>query len=1313
MQVRARELFTTVRSEGALLPPELLQRVADGDRDLPGTRPADYHLVEGESFGEAINRSWSRLQGAWLGFRTALEALAEGDAGTSVTRERWLLVLLSELGYGRLPTASAVEIEGRSYPVSHAWADVPIHLVGARIDLDSRTAGVAGAARQSPHSLVQELLNASDTRLWGIVSNGRRLRLLRDNAQLTRQAFVEFDLETMMDAEVYSDFALLWLVCHQSRVEAERPEECWLERWSGEAAERGTRARESLRQGVEAAISALGAGFLAHPANNTLRTDLRTGTLDTQDYYRQLLRLVYRLLFLFVAEDRDLLAPPQADEAARERYLASYGTQRLRELAERRVGGRHPDLWRGLRLVMDCLGSDEGEPGLALPALGSFLWSKEAVPDLGDADLANRDLLDAVRELAFVEQDRTLRAVDYRNLGAEELGSIYESLLELRPELDIGASTFALSSAVGSERKTTGSYYTPTSLIVELLDSALDPLLDRAAASDDPEAAILALKVCDPACGSGHFLIAAAQRIAKRLAAIRTGDAEPAPAPVRHALRDVISRCIYGVDVNEMAVELCKVSLWMEGLDPGRPLSFLDAQIKCGNSLLGATPELLAGGVPDEAFTPLAGDDRAFASELKRRNRRERAGQLSLGDEVQRFTQALARSATTVALSTDDSTAALRKKELGFRRFEASDEYRRARLAVDAWCATFVAPKRREMPQLTEASVRRAASDALTPDEAAAVARLRAEYGFFQWHIEFPHVFRQKGFDCVLGNPPWERTAFEDKPFFSLHAPEVLDAPTTQERKARIALLRSDRPDVYERYAFEKRASDAANLLASFRFPLGSSGRTNTYGLFAELFTTLMSLRGRAGVILPTGVATDAPMEAFWRMLVDKGLIQSLFDFENRKGIFPAVHRSTRFCLLALATAPFGGAATSVRCGFLLTAADDIRTGHRVYEVPIALLAVINPNTKQAPVCLSQRDLDLVARMHRTHPILALRGGKARARATRVMASTDKLLQPQRLEALVREGGEVDLTDNAIVSGRRPYRPLLEAKQINQFDPCFATYDGVGADALKRGDPRPVRDDERPTTSVPLPRLWSPETTVNQVLDARGLSDDWLLCVRDVTNATNERTAILAVVPRLGLLQPLNGVVVNDASEALWILAALNSFAGDYIARQKTPGTHLNVTIFNQLPVPEMEGEFVAFVLAAAFELSYVISALKGFALALGREHAPYSWSPPRRQALRTELDAALFHVYGFGRDDAAHVLDSFPIVCRKDEAAHGEYRTKTAILGAYDTMEALVSAGHPYESRLEPPPGYDPFRRAEATAPARPATKPGSASSY
>ncbi|MFN8188060.1 MAG: N-6 DNA methylase [Gaiellales bacterium] len=484
-----------------------------------------------------------------------------------------------------------------------------------------------------------------------------------------------------------------------------------------------------------------------------------------------LLRLVYRLLFLFVAEDRELLLSPDASADARERYERWYSTRRLRQLAERRRGTKHADLYEALKLVMTKLGQDGGCPELGLPSLGSFLWSEQAIAHLAKAELANADLLEAVRALATVREGRVLRSVDYRNLGAEELGSVYESLLELHPELNADAGTFALSTAAGNERKTTGSYYTPSSLISCLLDSALDPVLEEAAAKG--EEAVLDLKVCDPACGSGHFLVAAAHRIAKRLAALRTGDEEPSPEATRHALRDVVSRCLYGVDVNPMAVELCKVSLWMEALDPGRPLSFLDAHVKCGNSLLGTTAELMAQGIPDDAFKGLEGDDKEIAKALRKQNKLEREGQLSFEDETIDLLAGLEDRVAILDAAGDATPEELHAKEQLFRDLVRSEVYERAKLAADAWCAAFVQRKQKDAPRITTGVVRRFASGngAVPNNVAAAVRRLAAEYAFFHWEVEYPGVFgrAEGGFDVVLGNPPWERVKLQEKEFFADH----------------------------------------------------------------------------------------------------------------------------------------------------------------------------------------------------------------------------------------------------------------------------------------------------------------------------------------------------------------------------------------------------------------------------------------------------------------------------------------------------------------------------------------------------------------
>ena len=801
MQLRQRHQFTTIRTEGSILPADLLQRINERGAGLAGLKPDDYHLPGNLKLNEAINQSWNRLLGAWMAFRSALTKLPDTDPATTLTREKWLLPVFNELGYGRLLTARAIELDGRSYPVSHGWQHTPLHLVGAGVDLDKRTAGVAGAARMSPHGLVQELLNRSEAHLWGMVSNGLRLRILRDNVSLTRQAYVEFDLEAMMNGELYADFALFWLLCHESRVHAEKPQDCWLEKWSKAAQDQGTRALEQLRRGVEEAIEALGRGFLAHASNHALVARLRTGTLSTQDYYRQLLRLVYRLLFLFVAEDRDLLLRPDADAQARERYERFYSLSRLRLLAEKRVGTRHADLYHGLRLVMAKLGSDAGCPELALPALGSFLFSREAIPDLEACDIANAYLLDAVRALAFINDRHGRRLVDYKNLRSEELGSVYEALLELLPDVHIEARQFELKTVSGSERKSTGSYYTPESLVQCLLDSALEPVVAEALKQPDAAQAILRLKVCDPACGSGHFLIAAAHRLAKHLASVRTGDDEPAPEAVRTALRDVIGHCIYGVDINPMAVELCKVSLWMEALEPGKPLSFLDHRIQCGNSLIGATPALLKDGIPDDAFKPIEGDDRAVCSEYRKHNKQEREGQQRLfayAPEPWTRLGNLATGLLQLEEISDDSIAGVRRKQERWEQLVRSQGYIYSRLWADAWCAAFVWKKIRDHSHpypITEELFRKIERNpfhVVNTWHEQEIRRLAEQYQFFHWHLAFPDVFRvpvgdeepeneqtgwNGGFDVVLGNPPWERIKLQEKEWFATRRPEIANAP--------------------------------------------------------------------------------------------------------------------------------------------------------------------------------------------------------------------------------------------------------------------------------------------------------------------------------------------------------------------------------------------------------------------------------------------------------------------------------------------------------------------------------------------------------
>ncbi len=1328
--------FQTVHTEGGLLPADQLRRIVA--TEAAGTSPADYDLPPGETINEAISQSWSRLCKYWADFQESRSSLPDDQAGTDITNQKWLLPLFRELGYGKLTTSKSPEIEGKTYPITRFYSHLPIHFVGCNIKLDKRSPGVKGAATSTPHGLVQEFLNRSDEHLWAVVSNGRQLRILRDNVALSRQSYVEFDLEGMFDGEAYSDFALLWMVCHVTRTEGERPELCWLEKWSSAAREQGTRVLEDLRNGVERSIEALGRGFISHPANDALRQKLRNGDLDKQVLYHQILRTVYRLLFLFVAEDRNLLHTPETSDEARALYDEYYSTRRLRDMAEQIKGSRHTDLWHVLSLTFQAV-SGEGETEairthLGLPALGSRLWRLDETPDISGPGpdvtspvlISNDDLLDAIRHLAYVQQERTLQSVNYRDLGSEELGSVYESLLELQPDIHVEARKFELRTVAGSERKTTGSYYTPDSLVQCLLDSALEPViadrLGKANTAEDKQQALLDLKVCDPACGSGHFLIGAAHRIARHLASLRAiaeGEAEPTPDVYQHALRDVIAHCVYGVDINPMAVELCKVSLWLEALDPGRPLAFLDHHIQCGNSLLGTTPALIAKGIPDDAFKPIEGDDKEACKQLKAENKSERKGQRRLWGAMPSIHLGnMAQTFANIDAEDDSTPEALAAKEKHYQEFVSSAAYENARFLADAWCAAFVWPKTDPRdPAVTTETIRRIEDN---PHEyppgspiREGVRKLARQYQFFHWHLVFPDVFHvpaegeqaeneqtgwSGGFDCVLGNPPWERIKLQEKEFFAARDPEVANAPNVTARKVLIDALQETNPALYSAYKTELRKADGESTLLrnTGKYPLSGRGDVNTYAVFAELKRTLLALPGRVGCIVPSGIATDDTTKLFFQdIIATNGLLQ-LISFENTNRIFPEVKTTYRFCLLTMAR--HGRAGLPVRFAFFLTEVSQALDSNYGFTLTNRDIARINPNTKTCPIFRTDRDAKLLAYVHGSLPILWTESvSNGNVWGIRFQRMIDIGKDASLLVPVAEHDGEVDSNE---------LRPTIEDWMIHHFDYRYQADGGTPTTPEQHKDP----------LYVPKARYLFNLQEASQRCDGK----QYFYAYRKRTNASDSRTVIGAIVPQAGVLETAPIIYSEDNGDAVAVCAMLSAYALDYCARQSIGGMNLNYFILKQLPCigKEAYAESKPFVEPRVLELTYTAWDMEPFGRNCGYDGPPFIWDEERRFLIRCELDAAFFHLYlgtesewresgskelleyfPTPRHAVEYIMETFPIVKRKDEEAHGHYRTKDTILEIYDEMaeaiaanEAARAAGQPataqYQTRLDPPPG-------------------------
>ncbi len=1229
MQTRNRNTFITIHTEGALLPVDLLQRISENDKNLEGLNPESYHLAPGEKLNEAINRSWNRLSGLWGTFQAARGRLGSTDAGTTLTRERWLLPLFQELGFGRLSTSKAVDIEGKSYPISHRWQNVPLHLVGCGIELDKRTPGAAGASRTSPHSLMQEYLNRSDDVQWGAISNGLGLRILRDNATLTRQAYIEFDLESMFDGEIYSDFVLLWLICHQSRFEtAEKQTECLLEKWSKSAQESGTRALEDLRRGVEEAIVSFGQGFLQHPFNRELRNRLKNGDLSAQDYYRQLLRLVYRLIFLFAAEDRDLLLLPGATVEAQQRFLNYYSTTRLRALAQRQRGSRHHDRYEAQRLVMTLLGSDSGCPELAIPALGGFLFDARSTADLNEARLDNQALLSAVRSLAFINEGNTRRAVDYRNLGPEELGSVYESLLELHPLLNTDAGTFQLTSAAGNERKTTGSYYTPSSLIQVLLNSALDPTIeDRLKGKQDAaqqEQALLDLKVCDPACGSGHFLIAAAHRIAGRLAEVRAGDNEPSPNETRRALRDVIRHCIYGVDINPMAVELCKVNLWLESLEPGKPLSFLDAHIKCGNSLVGVGPkmDLSELEVPDEAFNPVIGDHKATAALLKKRNKQEREGQESLFitaiENQEDVDQWLAQRTRILEAMPEDNATEVRAKALAYHEVNESAEYCHQRQIADLWTAAFFwlidegADKNHEVVAPTQGQLRRLRRREYIQigllEKVETICNLER---FFHWPLEFIEIFDQGGFDSVLGNPPWEKYTILETEYFSSIDETIASTKTKAAREKALANLNIQNPQLHQKWISDVHRAETATkfIQKAGAFPLSSFGEINTYLPFTELAMHILNGKGRCGIIVKSSIfISDNAVQLFSTLINEKKII-FLYDFRNWAGLFPAIGYHERYSLLS-----FTGSSQidfSPKFGFYCDTPSDIFSGKNVFQISEDDLIKISPNTRKLPIISNKKDLEILKKVSSNFPPLVLERqaqnlwGISYGSLFHASGASGYFLSK---EDLLSKGYSLNDDFSFISSKGEKYVPFYEGKFIQIYDHRFSSFEGISKTIRFGRKPEthnPTTEQKRNFNYHIEPRYWISEDVANKRLSDLIGKIKYYCGARRVTNViSNARTVMACIMPPY----PSNDMIVSLSFECTdeekpirysVFTALLNSIAFDYIARLKIAENLLKGVLFElPAPTPSMlfNSRYLEFILPRVLELSFTNWSLAGYA---------------------------------------------------------------------------------------------------------------------
>lgn len=1039
-----------------------------------------------------------------------------------------------------------------------------------------------------------------------------------------------------------------------------------------------------------------------------LREALANGQLTTRDYFQQLLRLVYRQIFLLTVEERGILHRENSAVGARALYAEGYALRRLRDCAVRRnAHDRHHDLWEGLKLVWHGLA--RGEPRLALPPLGG-LFAESQCPALDSAKLENRHLLRALFHLGWLrdrnQPNAPLARVNWRDMGPEELGSIYESLLELVPQVGEGSRTFGFlegEETRGNARKTSGSYYTPDGLVQLLLDSALDPVIaERLAGHPSGEGAVealLSISVIDPACGSGHFLLAAARRIATHLARVQAelrGSGQPTPSDYRHALRQVVTHCVFGVDMNPMALELARTALWLEAFTPDAPLGFIDHHLVCGNALLGVMDtKILLEGIPDEAYKELTGDSKALCQDLKKQNKKERDGLVRMR-KAAAFSQSL--NAMELAITAaplerldalpDESLDQTEAKRRQFDQLNQSRDSERLPLAMNLYLAAFLLPKlgtaTKTVVPTTQDMLSALLGQPVATDKLDAARRVAQEIPILHWPLAFGQVFARGGFSCVLGNPPWEQLQLSEQEFFASRSPHIA-AMGGEERKRVVAALHETDPRLAVEFDNAKRFYETAGMFAraGARYTLTAVGKLNTYALFAETALSLVHSVGRAGMVLPSGIATDDSTKAFFSHLVSAGRLVSMLGFDNAKRVFPAVHPDTPFCLFTLGFTRED--ATFVHYALRV---EDVEDEHRRFKLTAEDISRLNPNTRTCPVFRSQMDAEITKRIYQRVPVLILETKDGHDES------------PWRVEVIQNFFSTSNKNDMALFRGwpdaqnEKDCLPVYRGTMVDQYHHRVSSFSPTKGKFVDVPDTQ-IRD------GVIASDKYVDKGEVLGRLRKRGWEREWLLGWRDITNATNWRTLIAAAIPIAPADDTFSLLLPHIESSGLCacLLGNLNALVLDYVVHNKVGGTHVRKYVISQLPIlsPEMfhSGQINAIV-PMVLELTFTAYDLKPFYCDLMTENPewdarpakmrgePFPWDSARRAQLRAELDAYYAKLYGLTRDELRFILDpkdvmgddypseTFRVLKDREIRQFGEYRTGRLVLEAWDRLSDL-----------------------------------------
>jgi hypothetical protein len=1150
--------------------------------------------------------------------------------------------------YRRLQEAAARVRAGRSWMenmTSLGFAVEPRHHRGYLLRHGGRPIAVvhpfadaAAFARMTPEGSPPEGVLVADCRSenvrWGVLATNERFRLFPAETPVgaATARYLELDLDhTAPDHWVY-----LGLLAPESLAPGGI-----LERLVEEAVSLGNELRETVeRQIRDEVLPALARGLGSY-----VQGPPRSESLESPNV-RQLIEdaallLLFRLIFFLYLEHRGFL--PYGSAA----YRPHSATQLLLEARDQAgFDPRATTLWDRFMTLVRAMRT--GNISWGLPAYNGDLFAADALE--GAELLEEARLPDAAFGPALValgtdpEAEETGLGIDYGDLEIAHLGRIYEGLLSLR--LSVATEPLAFDSrserwvparhgeaaeietgqlfyqTESGGRKAQGVYYTPQELVRHLVDHAVLPALEahlaeveRVAKRDRNRAAavLFDFRVCDPAMGSAHFLADALDRIAERIATFLAEHPLPAVSRLLDELRAearwdgeiedgdllrrlVLKRCIYGVDLNPVAVEVARISLWLASFVPGLSLAYLGHNLRVGDALVGvADPGVLEDLGPMFAVNPNAPIPKALAR------------------------------AREVARRIADNPDRTPEEVQGSR--EAEEELREVTAGLDhvfsLWCAEPFGVKQARGWLVTVAD--KLVDGESVKEEATYLEpalRVAEERRFFHWPLEFPEVFARDraGFDVVIGNPPWEELTVEELGFYALHDPGLRGLSSEADRRRRIEILLERFPHLEAELT--RRRTELEHKRAFFGpqggYVLQGPGDTDTYKLFCERYRALTRDGGWLGVVLPRSAFLVDGARGFRRWLFASSEIRRL-DFIVNAGrwAFDAEPRYTIALLAAARTRP--GPSSEIRTTGPSTSRAEFERASSSTGVPIPLERLTSWSAGEGG---PGYEVPLLPRPEAVEVLDRIRRGPRFERGYPGLWSAF----PVR---------ELDETNDRRLFRHEQGIPVWKGRSFDQYDPHGREPAGFADEVETLAKLQSKRTSRRSAFHGRFPAEVLADPSTHPYHAPR-------VAFRDVTNRTNSRTVIACLVPPRTFLTNTAPYLVfpgGDARAQAFVLGVLNSLPFDWQARRYVE-THMNFYVLSLLCFPPPETTDTGGIAERAARLSCVDERFQVFAEACGVPYGPLE--PEERDRLRAEIDALVARAYGLSVIDLEVIFSDF-----------------------------------------------------------------------